>query len=73
MMRETLEAVDLTTMTYITKKGEVVPISQMFDAEGDPTDDIQEALTATAGPNRKGKFYTLNLAEFDFSSGITIH
>jgi hypothetical protein len=56
-----MEAVNLGRRTYI-RDGAAFPITDLFDAAGDKTDDPAEAVFAVAG--REGEWYALNLSEF---------
>lgn len=51
-----IRLIDLPIRQVTLIDGEHVPITNMFDLDGDDTDDWREAFRIVAGPTREGKW-----------------
>ncbi len=48
----------------VTEDGQVLPITNMIDRFGDDTDDVDDAVTCVAGPDRDGRWLTIVFDQF---------
>lgn len=53
---------------FLSEDGDVYPITNLYDADGDETDDIDLAVSAVAGT--EGRWFALVLADFDTSATL---
>jgi hypothetical protein len=56
-------AIHLERRLFLSEDGDVFPITNLYDAEGDETDDIGEAVAAVAGT--EGRWFAFRLDDFE--------
>ena len=49
----------------VTEDGQELPVTNMFDGDGDETDDVDAAVTCVAGPDKDGLWLTIDFAEME--------
>lgn len=49
----------------ITEDGQSLPVTHLFDADGEECDDIEQAVTCVAGPDRDGFWLTIDFREME--------
>jgi hypothetical protein len=63
-----IESINLGRSLALTTTGEVVPITNMFDMDGDDTNDPAEAVAITAGPTASGEWLSDAVTNFNFNT-----
>lgn len=63
------DAINLASATAILDNGDTIPIVAWFDADGEDCEP-GEAIVCVAGPCSNGKWYTIEILQFDRA---TIH
>ena len=53
---------DRATRMVITEDGQTLPITNMFDADGDECDDVDDAVTCVAGPDKDGLWLSIDFS-----------
>lgn len=66
-----VDAINLRRKMALLNDGSTVPITKLFDDDGDDTDDLESAVSFTAGPASNGKWYSGAVA--DFSPPPSVH
>jgi hypothetical protein len=56
MMRDIIASVSLPLRELTLIDGQSCPITNMFDLDGDDTEDWREAFRVVAGPTREGQW-----------------
>ncbi len=46
----------------ITEDGQTLPITNMFDADGDECDDVDDAVTCVAGSDKDGLWLSIDFS-----------
>ena len=46
----------------ITEDGQSLPITNLFDSNGEECEDVDEAVTAVAGPDKNGLWICINFS-----------
>ena len=63
--------VNVTDRYVMLESGESVPITNLFDVDGDETEEDADVVAVVAGPDPEGMWLTVDLSEFE--SEVTIH
>ncbi len=53
---------DRATRMVITEDGQTLPITNMFDADGDECDDVDDAVTCVAGSDKDGLWLSIDFS-----------
>ena len=59
------DMLNMSLRLFVTDDNEQLPITDMCDIDGDPTDDPELAVAAVAGPTKTGEWITIDLKEFN--------
>lgn len=65
-------AINRSEALFLNEDGEVMPITDWYDIDADPCDE-PDALAAVAGPDSKGRWYTLALSEFEGGGFLAVN
>lgn len=64
-------ALDFEDMVVVLDTGERVPISNMVDGTGEPTEDPVDAVSLVAGPTKSGQWLVFAVTDEDLrTSGL---
>ena len=59
-----IAAINRTAKIAVLENGEAIPITNWFEAGGDECDP-SDAVTCVAGPCSNGKWYSIDLREYE--------
>lgn len=59
-----IHAINLGARIALLDTNEQIPVTDMFDRDGADTEDATKAVFVVAGPDRRGKWYNLNITSF---------
>lgn len=66
-------SVQLVQRLAMLDDGQIIPVTQLFDDEGDETDSPAEARSFVAGPDSLGYWHTDSLEEYGFATPHTVN
>lgn len=53
---------------FVVMADELVPITDMFDVDGEDTDDLKQAVSVVAGPTRLGRWLSVAVTNQELQS-----
>lgn len=62
-MSDDVDAANVEAGIVVLRTGEVLPITVLFDADGEETNDLSAAVGAEAGPARDGTWRSIDLTK----------
>lgn len=62
-----LDAINLRQRLALTEDQQVIPITNVLDAFGDETDNLDEAVAFVCGPTAEGHWISDDIATYDFN------
>lgn len=60
-----ISCVNCALKIAITEDGQSLPITNLIDSNGDECDDVDEAVTCVAGPDKDGMWRVIDFREME--------